>query len=61
MHPSDYSPAQKLVPSFQISLPLKMYGFHNDKYLTALKNSRLLHIYQMIQAENLVLSLHVPL
>lgn len=34
-----------------------MYGFHNDKYLTALKNSRLLHIYQIIQAENFVLSL----
>lgn len=38
-----------------------MHGFHNDKYLTALENSRILHIYQVIQAENLVLSLHLLL
>lgn len=52
----------KSCPVFQITtLPLNIYDFCNDKYLTALKNSRLLHIYQMIQAEKPVLCVHVPL
>lgn len=52
----------KPCPIFQTTtLPLNMYNFYNGKCLAALKNSRLLHIYEMIQAEKLVLSLHVPL
>lgn len=52
----------KACPVFQITpLPLNMYDFHNDEYLTALRNFRLLHIYQVIQAERLVLSLLVSL
>ena len=49
-------------PFFQTTtLPFNMYNFHNDKYLTPLKDSRPLHIYQEIQVEKLVLSLHVQL